>query len=58
MNTYKKKYNDLIGKVILKIKNKTYFQSIKYVIKKTNHTKNKQGKQMNKTKRMKSKGKK
>ena len=53
MNTYKKKYNDLIGKVILKIKNKTYFQSIKYVIKKTNNTKNKNEKQINKTKRIK-----
>lgn len=53
MNIYKKKYNDLIGKVVLKIKNKTYFQSMKYVIKKTNNTKNKNEKQINKTKRIK-----
>ena len=53
MNIYKKKYNDLIGNIILKIKNKTYFQSMKYVIKKTNNTKNKYNKQKNKTKRIK-----
>ena len=58
MNIYKKKYNDLIGKAILKIKNKTYFQSMKYVIKKINNTKNKQNNKPNKTKRMKTKGKK
>ena len=55
MNIYKKKYNDLIGKVVLKIKNKTYFQSIKYVIKKTNNTKNNQKNKKNKTKRLKTK---
>ena len=58
MNIYKKKYNDLIGKVVLKIKNKTYFQSMKYVIKKINNTKNKQKNQKNKTKRIKTKVKK